>query len=76
MQTLQNPRLFRVGTTSLIPYVAFPFAVDPLAALPLEDVILGPGSDENSASAAQSFLGSLGINVLPRHSRVPYRPMH
>jgi hypothetical protein len=70
---LKNPRLFRVGTTTLVPYIAYPFSSDPNAPVPLSDVILGPGSDPNSVSAAQGFLGSAGMRLVPRHSVVPYR---
>lgn len=40
---LENPPQFRAGKTTLIPYVAHP-----TSKFPLVDVILGPGSDENS----------------------------
>jgi hypothetical protein len=71
---LQNPPRFREGNTTLIPYVAYPF---PIAAgvLPLVDVILGPGSHPSAPQAAFAFLTSEGIMVLPRESKVPYRPM-
>ena len=67
---LKNPPKFRVGKTTLIPYIAHPFAA---ATLPIVDVILGPGSDENSIFAAQRFLKSHDINLTPRLSKVPYR---
>jgi hypothetical protein len=69
---LNNPPRFRVGKTTLIPYVAHPFSAN--APLPLVDIILGPGSDENSVFAAQRFLKSQGLNLKPRLSNVPYRP--
>jgi hypothetical protein len=69
--TLKNPPKFRVGKTTLIPYIAHPFPT--AAALPIVDVILGPGSDENSIFAAQRFLKSHGIDLTPRLSKVPYR---
>jgi hypothetical protein len=68
--TAKNPPRFRVGKTTLIPYVAQPFVP---AGLPLVDVVLGPGSDENSVSAAERFLTSHGLNLKPRLSKVPYR---
>ena len=73
-ELLQTPRLFRTGRTTLIPYVAYPFSSNPDETLPLTDLILGPGSDAHSVSAAQSFLLSHGIRVMPRESKVPYRP--
>jgi len=73
-QSLQNPRRFRVGTTTLIPYIAHPFSFEDASPLPITDLILGPGSDENFVPAARSFLESEGINLLPRQSKIPYRP--
>jgi hypothetical protein len=72
-EPLKNPRRFRVEATTLVPYISHPFSSDPEAPLPIKDVILGPGSDENSIPAAQSFLESLGIKLIPRMSEVPYR---
>jgi hypothetical protein len=68
----KNPPRFRVGKTTLIPYIAQPF-IPSAAGLPLVDVVLGPGSDENSVSAAERFLTSHGLNLKPRLSKVPYR---
>jgi hypothetical protein len=68
---------FRVEKTTLVPYMASPFTWNftlPPGPLPLVDVILGPGSDENSVFAAQEFLNSQGLNLKPRLSKVPYRP--
>jgi len=67
----KNPPRFRVGKTALIPYIAHPFPIN--APLPIVDVILGPGSDEDSVFAAQRFLKYEGINLTPRLSKVPYR---
>jgi hypothetical protein len=68
---MSNPPRFRIEKTTLIPYIAHPFpAAGPL---PLVDIILGPGSDENSVFAAQRFLKSQGLNLKPRLSKVPYR---
>ena len=64
----ENPPQFRAGKTTLIPYVAHP-----TSKFPLVDVILGPGSDEISVSAAQRFLKSEGLNIKPHLSQVPYR---
>jgi len=41
-------------------------------AIAIVDVILGPGSDENSVFAAQRFLKSEGLD-LSALSKVPYR---
>jgi hypothetical protein len=71
---LKNPPRFRVASTTLIPYIAQPFSTDPSAALPLKDVILGPGSHTNALQAALGFLKSQNLAVEPRESSVPYRP--
>jgi hypothetical protein len=68
---MRNPPRFRIGKTTLIPYIAHPFPAK--APLPIVDVILGPGSDENSVFAAQRFLKSEGLDLKPRLSKVPYR---
>jgi hypothetical protein len=67
---MKNPPQFRVAKTTLVPYIAHPFSAVPL---PLVDVILGPGSDENALFAAQRFLKSQGLEIEPRLSKVPYR---
>jgi hypothetical protein len=68
---LNNPPRFRFGRTSLIPYIEFPFRDK--TPLPIVDVILGPGSDENSLFAAKRLLKLQGLDVKPRLSKVPYR---
>jgi hypothetical protein len=68
---MKNPPQFRVEKTTLIPYIAHPFSA--AGPLPLVDIILGPGSDENSVFGAQRFLKSQGLNLKPRLSKVPYR---
>jgi hypothetical protein len=65
-----KPR-FRATRTTLVPYIAHPFAPE----LPLIDLILGPGSDENSIFAARKFLMTEGIGITPRLSSVPYRSL-
>lgn len=70
----KNAPRFRPANTTLIPYIAHPFSPDPTAALPLTDVILGPGSHTSASQAALAFLRSQGIPVEPRESKVPYRP--
>lgn len=68
---MTNPPRFRVRSTSLIPYIAHPFSA--ARPLPLVDIILGPGSDQHSVFAAQRFLKSVRLNIVPRLSKVPYR---
>lgn len=65
-----KPR-FRATRTTLVPYIAHAFAPE----LPLTDLILGPGSDENSIFAAQKFLMTEGIGITPRLSSIPYRSL-
>lgn len=72
--TFENPPRFRVANTTLIPYIAYPFSPDSTAALPLTDLILGPGSHPSARPAAHAFLKSCGVPVEPRESKVPYRP--
>lgn len=67
----KNPPRFRAGKTTSIPYIAHPFSAN--AGLPLVDIILGPGSDENSVFAAERFLKLAGLSLMPRLSKVPYR---
>ncbi|HWW16038.1 MAG TPA: DUF2971 domain-containing protein [Candidatus Dormibacteraeota bacterium] len=71
---LQNPRRFRPENIALVPYIAYPFPTDSAGAPPLVDVILGPGSHPNATQAVLAFLESERIRVLPRESKVPYRP--
>jgi hypothetical protein len=68
---MNNPPRFRVEKTTLVPYIAHPFSG--AGPLPLVDIILGPGSDENSVFAAERFLKSQELNLKPRLSKVPYR---
>lgn len=68
---MKNPPQFRVEKTTLIPYIAHPFSAE--GPLPLVDLILGPGSNENAVFAAQRFLKSQGLDITPRVSKVPYR---
>ncbi len=70
---LNNPPRFRAERTTLIPYIAHPFSASRL--LPLVDVILGPGGDENSVFALRRFLKAHGLDLEPRLSKVPYRTL-
>lgn len=74
-ENMQNPPRFRAGNTTLVPYIAYPFPNSTSATLPLVDVILGPGSHPSATQAALAFLKSEGIKILPRESKVPYRPL-
>lgn len=66
-------RRFRAATSTLIPYMEFNLAESD--EMPLTDLILGPGSDAESAvDAAQSFLISEGFSATPRPSKAPFRP--
>jgi hypothetical protein len=71
---LQNPRRFRPGSTTLIPYIQYPLLRKSDQKLPLVDLILGPGSDAHAGEAALSFLRDQHLDVTPRESKVPYRP--
>jgi hypothetical protein len=70
----QHPRLFRAGNTTLVPYIEYPLTLNPDGSLPLTDLVLGPGSDANAVPATESFLRTEGVKLVPRESRVPYRP--
>jgi hypothetical protein len=71
---LQNPRRFRPGNTTLIPYIEHNLLRSSDQKLPLVDLILGPGSDARGGEAALSFLRDQHLDVTPRESKVPYRP--
>ena len=67
-----HPRRFRPGATTLIPYVEFDLAE--ARPFPLTDVILGPGSEPQSAiEATRSFLASESLAITPRMSNAPFR---
>lgn len=68
---MNNPPQFRIGKTTLVPYIAHPFSAK--VPFPLIDIILGPGSNDNSVFAAQRFLQLKSLNLTPRLSKVPYR---
>jgi hypothetical protein len=79
---LVHPIRFRSTGASLIPYIAFPLGMitmsqdsgaPPTPVLPVNDVLLGPGSSVDAANAAQAFLESKSIKIVPRRSDVPYR---
>jgi hypothetical protein len=70
---LQNPRLYRPARDTLVPYIAYPLcgANEPV---PVNGLILGPGSHAEANAATFSFLQAHHIMVTPRGSEVPYRP--
>jgi hypothetical protein len=79
---LIHPIRFRLTTTELVPFIAFPPgmmsaysdpATLPTAVLPINDVMLGPGASKDAENAALAFLKSNSTNVVPRLSDVPYR---
>ena len=72
---LKNPILFRESATTLIPYVAYPLSQLPNNKYPLTDVMLGPGSHPDAASAAKRFLQLEGISASVTESKVPYLPI-
>ena len=75
---VQNPIKYRSRANTLVPYIEFPLRgkFGDFDGLPLTDIIIGPGAEfETAIDAARGFLVSEGIlNVLPRRSRIPYRP--
>jgi hypothetical protein len=79
---LVHPIRYRSTGSMLIPYIAFPLGLLPLSTppgttptpvLPVNDVILGPGTGKEAQRSALDFLKSNAINVVPRMSDVPYR---
>jgi hypothetical protein len=69
-----HPIEFRVGATSLVPYIKFPLTVGRKDPVPLTEVILGPGSNPQTASdTMRGFLASESIDVIPKESGVPFR---
>lgn len=65
---------FRANGTSLIPYMKADLCRGSGDRLPLVDVILGPGSDDNGRLGSQLFLETQGISLEPKSSKVPYKP--
>jgi hypothetical protein len=79
---LANPIRFRSSSTSIVPYLEFQLAAaflrngrnaDAIPLLPVNDLILGPGSGEDSVNGALALLQSKSIKAIPRKSDVPYR---
>jgi len=73
-KAIQYPRRFRAEKTALIPYLEFPLGKGTEIRIDLNDLVLGPGSDRHTISAAKSFLKSIGVELSPSPSGVPYRP--
>jgi hypothetical protein len=70
-----HPRRHRPGTKSIVPYIEFPLPLKADSAIPLTDLILGPGAEPViGLDAARSFLLSEKIDIIPRESNVPFRP--
>ena len=81
---LIHPIRIRQTAGAQVPYIAFPLdavttssdpAVPPTPALPINDLMLGPSASKDAVKAALDFLQSNSINVVPRLSDVPYRPV-
>jgi Protein of unknown function (DUF2971) len=79
---LAHPIRFRSTSASRIPYIEFPLGVitipqstgaPPTPVLPINDVLLGPGTSDDAKSAIQALLESKSIKIFPRRSDVPYR---
>ena len=68
---MKNPPRFRVGKTTLIPYIAHRLRSQ-RRRCPSSDMILGPGSDENSVFAARdSSIGWLRPQAADLKSPLP-----
>lgn len=65
---------FRPVRDTLIPYMAFPLPKREDCTIPMNDLIVGPGSHSEVEAAMSSFLTSCDLRVIPRKSDVPYRP--
>jgi hypothetical protein len=70
---------FRSRSNTLVPFVEFTLIgkVDGVPSFRLKEVILGPGSEgETAADASRAFLASVDDqnSVIVRESRIPYRP--
>ena len=79
---LVHPIRFRSTGASLIPYIEFPLGLIsvqqcpgalPTPILPVNDVLLGRCASADAVSAAQDFLKSKSVEIIPRVSDVPYR---
>jgi hypothetical protein len=68
------PRRFRAERAVLIPYLEFPLDKGTEILITLNDLVIGPGCDSQALSTAKSFLESIGIELPPSVSSVPYRP--
>ena len=69
-----HPRQFRAGLASLIPYLKFPLTLERKEPVPLTELILGPGSEPQTASdAMRGFLTSQSIDVISKESHVPFQ---
>jgi hypothetical protein len=73
-KVVRYPRKFRAEREALIPYLEIPLDKGTEVLITLNDLVLGPGSNNQAVSAAKSFLESIGIELLPGLSSIPYRP--
>jgi Protein of unknown function (DUF2971) len=79
---LIHPIRFRSTNLSPIPYIEFPLGVitmpqstgaPPTPVLPINDVLLGPGTSVDAKNDVLAFLESKSVKIHPRRSNVPYR---
>jgi hypothetical protein len=79
---LIHPIRFRSTNSSPIPYIEFPLGVitmpqstgaPPTPVLPINDVLLGPGTSVDAKNEVLAFLESKSVKIHPRRSNVPYR---
>lgn len=74
-QQVQRPLAeFRPVRDTLIPYMSYPLPKREDGPIPMNDLIVGPGSHSEVEAAMSSFLRSCDLRVIPRKSDVPYRP--
>jgi len=63
---------YRATRDSLIPYTAYPLG-EPDQPIPVNGLILGPGSHPKAKEATAAFLRANKVSVVPELSKVPYR---
>jgi hypothetical protein len=73
-EALVHPRLFRAEGTTLVPYIAYPFGIESRRFTTSSGLNSRTRQDVNAVPAAESFLRTEGIKLIPRESQVPYRP--
>ncbi len=72
---MKHPLEFRAARDTLVPYVAYPLnRPNQQGPIFCKHVILGPGSHPSAEIGIRLFLRKCEIPVLPRPSKIPYRP--